>query len=87
MHHGRARRRTSGDNRPVSEQRIQVGDTVVLKAGGPAMTVQALSMSLAYCAWTAGGQPRHGTFEVETLHLVDHGSRERAGSHGSPAAG
>ena len=68
----RGARRTSGDNRTVVEDRIQVGDTVVLKTGGPAMTVQALSLSLAYCAWTQAGQRRQGTFEVETLQLVEH---------------
>jgi hypothetical protein len=39
------------------------------------MTVQALSLSLAYCAWTAAGQPRHGTFEVDTLDVIDHAHR------------
>jgi uncharacterized protein YodC (DUF2158 family) len=54
----------------VAEERIRVGDTVVLRSGGPAMVVQALSLSLAYCAWTAGGLPRHGTFEVDSLEVV-----------------
>ena len=54
----------------MTEQRIHVGDTVVLKTGGPAMTVQAVSLSLAYCAWTAAGQQRHGTFEVDSLERV-----------------
>lgn len=85
--HPRARsgRRTSGDNRPVAEERIRVGDTVVLKTGGSAMTVQALSMSLAYCAWTAAGQPRHGTFEVDTLEVVSHRPKDSAaGKGGTP---
>lgn len=68
-------RRTSGDNGPVVEERIHVGDTVVLKTGGPSMTVQALSMSLAYCAWTLAGQRRQGTFEVDTLDVVGHARR------------
>lgn len=54
------------------EERIRVGDAVMLKSGGAVMTVQALSMSLAYCAWTAGGQAHHGTFEVASLDLVEH---------------
>ena len=58
------------------EQRIRVGDTVVLKTGGPAMTVQALSLSLAYCAWNASGRMQHGTFEVDTLDLLNHGQRK-----------
>jgi uncharacterized protein YodC (DUF2158 family) len=68
----------------VLEPRIQVGDTVVLKAGGPAMTVQALSLSLAYCAWTAAGQPRDGTFELETLSFLDRGARAREAHRGTP---
>jgi uncharacterized protein YodC (DUF2158 family) len=84
-------RRTSGDNRPVVEQRFRVGDTVALKSGGPPMTVQALSLSLAYCAWkNAAGQVHHGTFEVDTLDLLHHGPSRAAqsskGSGGQPAA-
>lgn len=61
------------------ERRIQVGDTVVLKSGGPAMTVQALSMSLAYCAWSAAGHAHHGTFEVDTLDRVNQAPRKPGG--------
>jgi uncharacterized protein YodC (DUF2158 family) len=71
----------------VIEERIRVGDTVVLKTGGPAMTVQALSLSLAYCAWTLAGQPRHGTFEVATLDILDHARRPPGGgAKGAPSA-
>jgi uncharacterized protein YodC (DUF2158 family) len=73
------------------EQRIRVGDTVVLKRGGPSMTVQALSLSLAYCAWNAAGRAQHGTFEVDTLDLVTHGPRKpgagrRDSGSGHPSA-
>ena len=65
------------------DQRIQVGDTVVLKTGGPAMTVQARSLSLAYCAWTQAGQGHQGTFEVDTLDVLDH-HRPRQDCGGTP---
>jgi uncharacterized protein YodC (DUF2158 family) len=68
----------------VVQECIQVGDTVALKSGGPPMTVQALSMSLAYCAWSVGGQSRHGTFEVETLEFVAQAGRA---GNGGPRSG
>jgi uncharacterized protein YodC (DUF2158 family) len=78
--HGRATgRRTSGDNRRVAES-IRVGDSVVLKSGGPVMTVQAVSMSLAYCAWSVGNHRRQGTFETESLQPAD--AREPDPQHG-----
>lgn len=40
------------------------------------MTVQALSMSLAYCAWSAGSRMHHGTFEVESLEVANSPSRQ-----------
>ncbi len=43
------------------------------------MTVQALSLSLAYCAWGPGGHRHHGTFEVDSLHVVDPAPRKAAG--------
>jgi uncharacterized protein YodC (DUF2158 family) len=52
-------------------EHIRVGDAVTLKSGGPVMTVQALSMSLAYCAWRVGAMVHHGTFEVESLELTE----------------
>jgi uncharacterized protein YodC (DUF2158 family) len=54
----------------VSEEVIQVGDVVALRAGGPPMTVQARSLNLAYCAWKVEGRLHQGTFEVSSLRLV-----------------
>jgi uncharacterized protein YodC (DUF2158 family) len=59
-------------------EHIRVGDAVTLKSGGPVMTVQALSMSLAYCAWRVGAMVHHGTFEVDSLELTE----RRATAHG-----
>jgi uncharacterized protein YodC (DUF2158 family) len=54
----------------VSEEVIQVGDVVALRAGGPPMTVQARSLNLAYCAWQVEGRLHQGTFEVSGLRLL-----------------
>lgn len=55
---------------PMSEPEIQVGDVVALASGGPAMTVQARSQNLAYCAWLVEGRLYQGTFDVTSLRLV-----------------
>lgn len=49
------------------EDGIKVGDRVALRSGGPAMTVQARSQNLVYCAWTSEGRLYQGTFEVDSL--------------------
>lgn len=65
---------------PMSEPEIQVGDVVSLASGGPAMTVQARSQNLAYCAWLVGSRLHQGTFEVGSLRLLrSAGPRSRAG--------
>lgn len=51
------------------------------------MTVQALSMSLAYCAWLAGERLHHGTFEVDSLDVVDHAARGAGGPRKTSGAG
>lgn len=60
------------------DKRISVGDAVSLRSGGPVMTVKALSMSLAYCAWKAGGRLHQGTFEVDSLEWVGGGRDQPA---------
>lgn len=64
------------------QDEIRVGDVVSLASGGPAMTVQARSQNLAYCAWMADGRLHQGTFEIGSLRRqrsggsADGGSRE-----------
>jgi uncharacterized protein YodC (DUF2158 family) len=53
-----------------SEEGIQVGDVVELASGGPAMTVQARSQDLVYCAWMADGRLQQGTFHLSTLRRI-----------------
>lgn len=54
----------------MSDDDIQVGDVVELAAGGPAMTVQARSQNLVYCAWMADGGLHQGTFETSSLRRL-----------------
>lgn len=76
----------SADNHGVSEEVIQVGDVVSLRAGGPPMTVQARSLNLAYCAWKVEGRVHQGTFEVNGLRLLRPGLGGVAGSEADPPA-
>jgi uncharacterized protein YodC (DUF2158 family) len=60
----------------------------MLKAGGPVMTVRALSLSLAYCAWTdADGSAHSGTFELASLAAAPEASRQAGGGGGSRNSG
>jgi uncharacterized protein YodC (DUF2158 family) len=43
------------------------GMLVVLKTGGPVMTVRAVSQHHAYCDWMDGTVYRQGTFEISRL--------------------
>jgi uncharacterized protein YodC (DUF2158 family) len=69
---------------PVSEDSVRVGDIVELRNGGPAMTVQARSQNLAYCAWPREGRLHYGTFEVGTLRCVRSAPRARDSSSERP---
>jgi uncharacterized protein YodC (DUF2158 family) len=52
------------------DESIQAGDVVAFTSGGHAMTVQACSQTLVYCAWMAEGRLHQGTFEVASLHRL-----------------
>ncbi|MBK6006247.1 DUF2158 domain-containing protein [Ramlibacter ginsenosidimutans] len=65
----------------MNEDGIQVGDVVELAAGGPAMTVQARSQNLVYCAWMTDGRLHQGTFETASLRRLRTGA---AGAHAQP---
>ncbi|QDQ25949.1 DUF2158 domain-containing protein [Chitinimonas arctica] len=50
---------------------IKVGDVVVLKSGGPLMTVESLSQAMkAFCIWFDGPTRFEGYFVPETLKIV-----------------
>lgn len=55
---------------PMLQEDIQVGDVVELAPGGPAMTVQARSQNLAYCAWMHEGRLHQGTFDIGSLRRL-----------------
>lgn len=47
---------------------IKVGDVVMLKSGGPLMTVESLSQAMkAFCIWFDGPTRYEGYFVLETL--------------------
>jgi len=53
---------------------IKKGDTVVLKSGGPIMTVQDIGDYMAsgikngaYCVWFDGNVPKQKAFDLEML--------------------
>jgi uncharacterized protein YodC (DUF2158 family) len=46
---------------------IQAGDIVVLKSGGPEMTVKWVQGSDCYCEWFDGKKPMGSNFEITSL--------------------
>lgn len=52
---------------PVATFGYTVGDTVVLKSGGPSMTVEEISAIFTNCVWGEGGVVRKGYFAHGTV--------------------
>jgi len=52
-----------------STLKLEVGDVVRLKSGGPAMTVETVG-GLISCAWFAGGHAKRGFFDLDMLELA-----------------
>ena len=48
-----------------------IGDRVVLRSGGPAMTIEELAGSKASCVWFEGNEIRRSSFELSTLKVPD----------------
>jgi uncharacterized protein YodC (DUF2158 family) len=46
---------------------IRAGDVVVLKSGGPDMTVESIEGLLARCVWFLSGELKRGNFPLSTL--------------------
>ena len=70
---------------PAKKQsEFKSGDVVVLRSGGPKMTVTQVAAPgfgndapLAYCTWFAGKKNEHGNFRLETIvHARDDGVDE-----------
>lgn len=54
---------------PASD-RVQNGDVVRLKSGGPLMTVMLCADDLAYCVWFDSERSNTGMFRMSALEKV-----------------
>ena len=58
-------------------EKLEVGDTVELKSGGPTMTIasiETLELSgvlTAYCRWFAGEEERSGAYPCASLEKIN----------------
>jgi uncharacterized protein YodC (DUF2158 family) len=52
----------------VSDATLQTGDIVVLRSGGPKMTVESAGPDGVMCVWFDGKQPRAKSFAAVMLH-------------------
>lgn len=56
----------------MAEQTIEAGSEVMLKSGGPSMTVKLVEHGEAWCVWFHGTEAKEKGFATATLKLVDH---------------
>ena len=47
---------------------LRVGDIVILKSGGPAMTIEAVDETGLTCYWFDGAERRTAFFPPETIY-------------------
>jgi uncharacterized protein YodC (DUF2158 family) len=56
----------------MAQSEIKKGDTVMLKSGGPVMTVQWIDeYGGAMCSWFDGNTPHHGKYSSDSLKVVN----------------
>jgi uncharacterized protein YodC (DUF2158 family) len=46
---------------------FNVGDVVILKSGGPLMTIGSISGNECYCIWFTNDERKYGQFQSPTL--------------------
>ena len=66
-------------------ERIETGDIVRLKSGGPPMVVRSVSGDTAYCQWYAGVDLHQGTFLFSSLRDINHERRTPLTTMPSPS--
>jgi uncharacterized protein YodC (DUF2158 family) len=49
---------------------FKAGDVVVLKSGGPKMTIEYVGTDRADCRWFVGEEVKQGTFHLEALKIA-----------------
>lgn len=56
----------------MKERRLKVGDVVVLKSGGPSMTIDTINDQCAVCKWIDERDEilHEGTFDLMALELI-----------------
>jgi uncharacterized protein YodC (DUF2158 family) len=55
----------------MAEEKIVVGDTVMIKSGGPIMTVNTVDRGIAYCQWFEKNDLKNGRFSIEAVKKVN----------------
>lgn len=48
---------------------LKVGDVVILKSGGPPMTVNFIHENSVDCVWFMSGELKNGTFDKESVKI------------------
>lgn len=51
----------------MTAEKFKIGDIIVLKSGGPKMTVTMVSEKVLNTAWFAGSKKEGGTFPLDAV--------------------
>lgn len=54
----------------MTEKAFVAGDLVVLKSGGPVMTVNKIDLTSLQCQWFGGKKLEHGYFDPKAVRLA-----------------
>lgn len=66
---------------------MKVGDVVILKSGGPKMTVESATETQVHTVWFEAGELRTTSLGVELVELVPPGWRDRPPPTSIPGGG